>query len=120
MKKFVAEDWRLSLIAKNDGGSAEVDNIDSINFSFQFTKKELLLDIKLPLEYETNIATFMEKIDAQPVSSFDDLEPFDPIEQLEFEIEKYKALPAPTISNYDPLFKDKLFRPGCEYESALR
>ena len=47
-------------------------------------------DIKLPLEYETNIASFMEKIEATPVVSFDDLEPFEAIEQLDFEVERYK------------------------------
>ena len=45
----------------------------------------------MPLEYETNIASFMEKIDAQPVINFDDLVNFDPIEQLDFEVEKYSA-----------------------------
>ena len=33
----------------------------------------------MPVEYE-NIASFMEKIEAEPIISFDDLEPFDPIE----------------------------------------
>ena len=37
-------------------------------------------EIRLPLEYETNIASFMEKIDAQPIINFDDLEAFDSIE----------------------------------------
>jgi hypothetical protein len=38
-----------------------------------------MCEIKLPIEYETNIASFMEKIDAQPVINFDDLESYDPI-----------------------------------------
>jgi len=46
----------------------------------------------LPLEYETNIASFMEKIEAAPVSSFDDIEEFEDIEQLDFEIMKYKSM----------------------------
>ena len=51
-----------------------------VRYDFAFKKKTLSQDIQLPLEYETNIASFMEKIDAQPVISFDDLEPFEPIE----------------------------------------
>lgn len=33
----------------------------------------------MPVEYE-NIASFMEKIDAEPIISFDDLEPFQPLD----------------------------------------
>lgn len=62
----------------------------------------------------------MEKIDAQPVVSFDDLEPFDSIEQLDFEVERYKPFELPQISGYEPKFADKTFRPGCDYESAIR
>tara|TARA_B110000285_G_scaffold222833_1_gene277499 strand:+ start:1537 stop:1686 length:150 start_codon:yes stop_codon:yes gene_type:complete len=45
---------------------------------------------KLPLEYETNMASFMEKVEANPPTSFDDLEPFERLEQLDFEIENYQ------------------------------
>jgi len=45
--------------------------------------------MRLPLEYETNIASFMEKVEAHPPISFDDLLPFDHVEMLEFEVEKY-------------------------------
>ena len=62
----------------------------------------------------------MEKIEAAPVSSFDDLEEFDSIERLDYEIMKYKAMPMPQVSTYDPVFKEKVLRPGCEYESQIR
>lgn len=62
----------------------------------------------------------MEKIDAAPIYSFDDMQQFEPIEQLDFEIEKYQPFQLPQISSYDPIFKEKLPRPGCEYEGALR
>ena len=52
-------------------------------------EKKVHSDIRMPVEYE-NIASFMEKIDADPVISFDDLEPFEPIEQLDFEVMKYQ------------------------------
>jgi hypothetical protein len=29
-------------------------------------------------------------------------------------------MPCPALSNFDPLFEDKKYRPGCEYESILR
>jgi hypothetical protein len=44
---------------------------------------------KLPLEYETNMASFMEKVEANPCTNFDDLEPFDKLEMLDFEVENY-------------------------------
>ena len=77
-------------------------------------------EIRFPLEYETNIASFMEKIDAQPVINFDDLDYFDSIEQLDFETMGYHPFSVPQISSYDPLFNFKTYRPGCEYESSLR
>ncbi len=55
----------------------------------------------------------MEKIDAQPVINFDDFVPFDPLEQLDFEVMKYKAMQIPQMSSYDPIFKEKPYRPGC-------
>ena len=90
-----------------------------MRFSFSFNHEDLGLKpaISLPLEYETNISSFMEKIEAQPIISFDDTEEFEHIEQLDFEVEKYKPMPLPQVSSYDPMFADKILRPGCEYES---
>jgi hypothetical protein len=122
-KKWVAEDWKAAQMATvGEGDEDDTDNIDKVRFTFSFNSAELGLkpDISLPLEYETNIASFMEKIDAAPVSSFDDMEEFDEIEQLDFEVEKYKPMPLPQTSTYDPTFADKLLRPGCEYESQVR
>jgi hypothetical protein len=42
------------------------------------------------VEYETNIASFMETIECQAVINFDDLLEFDHIEKLDFEIMQYK------------------------------
>ena len=66
------------------------------------------------------MALFSEAIETNPVISFDDLEEFDPIEQLDFEVMDYKPFALPAISNYDPVYETKVLRPGCEYESALR
>lgn len=51
--------------------------------------------MKLPVEYETNISSFMEKVEAQPPINFDDLVPFEALEQLDFEIHKYTKFPIP-------------------------
>ena len=76
--------------------------------------------LKLPLEYETNIASFLEKVEANPPNSFDDLDEFDPLEVLDFEILNYKPTEIPPMSLYDPAQRDLQQRPGCEYESVLR
>ena len=80
-KRLVAEDWKESLNMRV-GGDDNTDNIQNVRFEFSFNKKTIhkMSEIRLPLEYETNIASFMEKIDAQPIINFDDLEAFDPIE----------------------------------------
>jgi hypothetical protein len=41
------------------------------------------------------MASFMEKVEANPPNSFDDLEFFDPLEQLDFEVENYMPFPIP-------------------------
>lgn len=60
-----------------------------MKFKFSFNNKQIKPDISLPIEYETNIASFLEKIEATPVINFDDFVPFDPLERLDFEIERY-------------------------------
>lgn len=68
---------------------------------------------KLPLEYEANISSFLEKVEANPPTNFDDLEPFEPLEMLDFEIQNYKPLGVPSSSNYDPPLRNQTIRPGC-------
>ncbi len=75
---------------------------------------------KLPLEYETNIASFLEKVEVNPPTNFDDLEVFDALEMLDFEVLHYEPFNVPAISNYDPPMRELQKRPGCEYESILR
>jgi len=52
----------------------------------------------LPLEYETNIASFLEKVEANPPTNFDDLDVFDPLEMLDFEVQAYETIPIPAMS----------------------
>lgn len=61
---------------------------------------------KLPLEYETNIASFLEKVEANPTTNFDDLEVFDALEMLDFEVFHYEPFNVPAISNYDPPMRE--------------
>jgi len=35
------------------------------------------------------MASFMEKVEANPCTNFDDLTPFEPLEMLDFEVENY-------------------------------
>lgn len=79
-KKMVNEDYRTAMMTDLGGGDGSSTGIDSLRYSFAFSKKQLATSVRLPLEYEANLSSFMETIDAQPVVSFDDLAPFEPIE----------------------------------------
>ena len=114
------EDWKNALNIKVVENEAE-DNIENIKFRFTFSLQAVQsAQMKLPLEYETNIASFMEKVEANPPINFDDLASFDHVEPLDFEIQKYQKIPLAQVSTFDPLDSDKIFRPGCEYESILK
>lgn len=63
-KKLVAKDWKESLNVRSAGTEADEENISNVRFKFSFNKSAIQADIQLPIEYETNIASFMEKIDA--------------------------------------------------------
>jgi len=52
------------------------------------------------------MSSFLEKIEATPPANFDDLIPFEPIEELEFETEGYKEFQITPISFYDPPLKE--------------
>jgi hypothetical protein len=57
-----------------------------VKFQFSFNPNVIsAAQLKLPLEYETNISSFMEKVEANPPISFDDLQPFEHVEPLDFE-----------------------------------
>ena len=61
--------------------------------------------MKLPLEYEANMASFLEKVEANPPTNFDDMIPFEPLEVLEFETEAYKDFTIAPMSLFDPAFR---------------
>ena len=91
MKLKVAEDFKLAQNTRLVDDSESQNDIANIKFQFNFDKdcigKAML---KLPLEYETNIASFLEKVEANPPTNFDDLDLFDPLEVLDFEIQNYQ------------------------------
>jgi len=119
-RRFVIEDWKNAQNMRISDSEHE-DNIENIKFKFNFNSNFIGEgQMKLPLEYETNIAYFMEKVEANPPISFDDLMPFEHVEPLDFEQQKYVKFPLAQMSNFDPLEIDKIFRPGCEYESVLK
>ena len=98
VKKMVQEDWKLAQNIRMSEDANE-DNILNIKFRYNFSESNIVgSQMKLPLEYETNIASFMEKVDAQPPITFDDLVPFDPLECLEFEVHKYQKFQIPNMS----------------------
>ena len=74
----------------------------------------------MPLEYEANITSYLEKVEANPPINFDDLDQFDPLEMLDFEVQSYNPINVPPITSYDPPMRDHPKRPGCEYESVFR
>ncbi len=85
-KKFVALDWKQAENIRMTDNENE-DNIKNIKFTFNFDIQMVLRsEGKLPLEYETNISSFMEKVEANPPISFDDLVVYDHLEPLEFEV----------------------------------
>ena len=90
-KKWVEEDGKMAKNAQIGNGGDE-DDIVNVRFKFSFDNKMVKSDLTMPIEYETNVASFIEKIECQPIINFDDLEAFDPIEALEFEIEQYKPM----------------------------
>ena len=95
VKKMVAEDWKAAQNLRLTDGDNE-SNIENIKFTYYFNEEVIRqAQMKLPLEYETNIASFMEKVEANPPISFDDMVPFDKMEKLDFEVQKYLKFPLP-------------------------
>lgn len=119
-RRLVIQDWKDAQHVRIADTEGE-DDIANIQFKFGFSADTIsAAQMKLPLEYETNIASFMEKVEANPIVSFDDLAPFERVEPLDFEALKYQKFPVAPMSNFDPLDPEKGLRPGCEYESILK
>lgn len=106
-KAWVAENWKQAQLANIMGGIDDKDNEDNIanvRYTFQFHQTELGIksDLIWPIEYETNINSVLQEVDAAPIQGFDDLEWQAEIEQLDAEYHQYKPMAIPVNSNYDP------------------
>ena len=121
MKRTVAEDFKKAQNTRLVDDADSQTDINNIKFEFSFNADAIKGNIlKLPLEYETNISSMLEKVEANPPTNFDDLEPYTEMEELDFEIQAYKPETMPQMSQYDPAERTKPSRPGCEYESVLK
>ena len=61
---MVNEDYRNAMLTDIGGGDGGATGIDSLRYQFSFSKKQLQTQVRLPLEYEANLSSFMETIDA--------------------------------------------------------
>lgn len=121
MKVRVDEDFKQAQLTRLVDELESANDIMSIRFEFKFDKDALLKSYKkIPIEYEANLSSMIQKVEANIPSNFDDLEQFEAIEVLEFEVFDHKAKPVPAMSQFDPAFREKQSRPGCGYESVLR
>lgn len=111
-QRMIAEDWKTAQNVFLD---------DETDVDFKFNIKDFNIhNQKLPVEYEANITSFKETVEAFPPTSFDDMVPFKPLECLEYEMNQYKPMEMPCVSYYIPIEDKKPHRPGCEHECAIK
>lgn len=90
MVKRVNEDHKKAQNTRLIDDTDSQNDIRNVRFEFGFNAENIKNGIlKLPLEYETNISSFLEKVEANPPTNFDDLEPYESLEQLDFEVQNY-------------------------------
>lgn len=78
-------------------------------------------DIEFPkMPIEAGLTSIKERVEAEMPTNFDDMMPYAPIEDLDFEIYNYKPFTIPQMSHYIPVLDDKPLRQGCEHEYAIR
>ena len=77
MKTRVTEDNKIAKNTRLIDDNESANDIRNSKFTFSFNQANIKQSLlKLPLEYETNIASFLEKVEANPPTNFDDLEMF--------------------------------------------
>jgi len=78
-----------------------------------FTDWKFSDDIDHPkMPVEAGLTSIKEKVEAEMPTNFDDMMPFKPIEDLDFEIFNYKPFDIPQMSHYIPVLDDKPKRQG--------
>ncbi|CAG9325479.1 CFAP221 [Blepharisma stoltei] len=110
-KKFVAWDWkRADLIG--------IGNKDFIPFEFTISQDEIK-KYEFPTEYEEHLDEFKQKIDIEPLSAFESIQPLKLIETQDFLIAGYNDFLPPPVSHYIPIEKEREFRAGAEEEYSI-
>lgn len=110
-KKYVAWDWkRADLIG--------VGNKDFVYFEFSITN-ETLKPVEFPTEYEGHLDEFKQRIEIEPLSSFESIQPLRSIETQDFMLASYQDFLSPPVSHYVPIEKDRELRFGAEEEYAV-
>jgi len=78
MQRKVAEDYKRSVNMRVTDDEAGDNNVYNVKFKFMFNKDTISSAMmKMPLQYEANMSSFLEKVEATPPTNFDDLVPFD-------------------------------------------
>jgi hypothetical protein len=96
MRRKVAEDFKIAQTLRVGADASEQDNIMNVRAVFAFNDFSIGEAMqKLPLQYEGTMASFLEKIETNPPANFDDMVPYDELEELEFEKSAYKEFPIP-------------------------
>lgn len=97
--------------------SEDAERREGHEFKFMLNANNLEFP-RMPVE--ADLTSIKEKVEAEMPTNFDDMVPFKPIEDLDFEIYKYKPFQIPQMSHYVPVLDDKPKRQGCEHEYAIR
>ena len=87
--------------------------IPKFKFCFDAINLESMLG-KLPIQYEANISSMLEKVEQNPIQAFDDLDIFDePCEQNDQEIMNYPQFKYAQVSGHFDSAKGMPTRIGC-------
>ena len=91
MKTRVSEDFKQAQNTRLVDDFGSQNDIRNVRLNFNFNKASLAKRLhKHPIEYETNVSSFLEKVETNPPCNFDDLEAYSRLEILDFEIQGYE------------------------------
>jgi hypothetical protein len=91
-------------------------------FEFTFNAQNIHTALgRFPIQYEASISSMLERVEQNPVSSFDNFDVIDElIESNECEVMQYQEIEIKNVSEFISADRDKPLRYGCFYESNLR
>ena len=106
-RNFVEQDWK----------TAEMTGIGNSDFiGFTVPDVEIFSNRLFPQQDEGDTSQFRELIEIEPMTAFDDLEPFDLIEIQDFELVGHKDYEAPAGAHYLPIENFRDYRATAEEE----